>query len=205
MRSAIRAGRHAVDLVERDHGGPTAGQHARRDEAIARAGLVARVEHEQHRVDVGEALVDRALHLLGERVARALEPGQIGQDELGARGVHHPEHAPARRLRLVRDDRHVIAAERVRERGLADVGAPGETHEAAVERRSRRCIDRVRLDLVRQIAHASRADEAASGKSTSRVSTTTSPSYRWITGSAGANSASTCRQPPHGSSVASPS
>ena len=187
MRSAIVAGREPVDLVERDHRGPPAAEHARRDEAVARPRLAARVEHEQHRVDVGEALVDGALHLLGQGVARPLEARKVREHELRARRVHDAEHAPPRRLRLVRDDRDVVAAERVRQRRLADVRPAGEPDEPAVERRllgSWRAV----LGL---LVHASRADDAASGSSTSSVSTTTSPSYRCTTGIAGANSAST--------------
>ncbi len=65
--------RHPVDLVERDHGRPPAVSTRAAMKRSPGPGSLARVEHEQHRVDVGEALVDGALHLLGERVTRSLE------------------------------------------------------------------------------------------------------------------------------------
>ena len=97
-----------------------------------RADPVARVDHEQHRVDVLERRVDGALHALGERVARPLEAGQVGEHELVVVAVGDPEDAPPRRLRLVRDDRHLAAAERVDERRLADVRPAGDGDEAAL-------------------------------------------------------------------------
>ena len=57
-------------------------------------------------------------------------PGQIRQDELRVRLVDDAEDPPPRRVRLVRDDRDLAAAERVHERRLADVRPSRDGHEA---------------------------------------------------------------------------
>ena len=57
-------------------------EHALGDVAVAGPDPLARREHEQHGVDVLERLVDRALHPLGQRVARPLEARQVGEHEL---------------------------------------------------------------------------------------------------------------------------
>ena len=114
-------GLQAVDLVQRDHDGDAEREDALGDEAITAADAVATVEHEEHALHVLERLVDRSLQVLGEQVARPLEPRQVGEDELVLRPVRDPEDTPARRLRLVRDDRDLAAAERVHERRLPDV------------------------------------------------------------------------------------
>ncbi len=120
----------AVDLVQRDHDRHAEAEHALGDEAVAGADPLPGREHEQHTFDIFERLVDRALHVLGERIARALEPGQICEHELRVRRVRDPEDAVPRRLRLVGDDRDLAAAERIHERRLADVRTAGDGDEA---------------------------------------------------------------------------
>ena len=130
------------------------------DEAVAGADPVAAVEHEQDAVDVLERRVDRALHVLRERVARPLEAGQVGEHELVAVAVRDPEDAPPRRLRLVRDDRDLAAAERVDERRLADVRPPRDGDEAATSQSSNvsgQELGRRRRD---HLAVAARVDDA---------------------------------------------
>ena len=120
----------AVDLVDGDdhrHGG------ARRiadDEAVARADALAPLTHEQRGIGVRHLALDAALHALGQRVARALDAGEVDEHELMVGGRRHAADRAARRLRLVRDDRDLSADEAVDERRLADVRAPGERDEA---------------------------------------------------------------------------
>ena len=92
---------------------------------------VAAVDHEQDGVDVVEGAIDRALHALGEGVERPLESRHVDEHELVVLAVGDAEDPPARGLRLVGDDRHLGAAKRVDERGLADVGPAGDGDEAA--------------------------------------------------------------------------
>ncbi len=113
-------------------------EHALGDEPVAGAGRLGAVEHEQDRVDVGQRLVDRALHPAGEAVARRLEARQVEQHELPVVAVHDARDAAARGLRLVGHDRHVRAAERVHERRLADVRTPGDPDEGRAERLAHR-------------------------------------------------------------------
>ena len=138
----------AVDLVERDHDRHAEREDARGDEAVAGADALARREHEQHGVDILERRVDRALHALGQCVERPLETRQVGEDELVVVAVRDPEDPAPRRLRLVGDDRDLAAAERVDERGLADVRPPGDGDEAAT---SRGQVPRLRQQLGRRV------------------------------------------------------
>ena len=154
-------------------------EHALRDEAVARADPLARAEDEEDGVDVLERAVDRALHVLGERVARPLEAGQVGEDELVVVAVRDAEDAPPRRLRLVGDDRDLAAAERVHERRLADVRAAGDGDEAAL--------------------HAGRSQ--VSGSSSAGVYVTISPRAFGNVTRSSRNSQSHWRQPPHGDAV----
>ena len=113
-----------VDLVHGDHDRDAECEDALGDEAVAGADVGAAVDDEQDAVEVLERGVHGALHALGERVERALEAGEVGEHELVAVAVRDPEDPAARRLRLVGDDRHLAAAERVDERRLADVRRP---------------------------------------------------------------------------------
>ena len=120
-----------VDLVQRDHDGRAEREDALRDEPVAGADAFACAEDEQHAVHVVERAVDRALHVLGERVLRTLEAGQVGEHELVVVARQDPVDAAPRRLGLVRDDRDLAAAKRVDERRLADVRAARHGDEAA--------------------------------------------------------------------------
>jgi hypothetical protein len=151
-------GLEAVDLVERDHDGSARGRELLGDEAVATARGLARVEHQEHGIDIAEAVVDRALHATRERVEGPLESRQVDQHDLVAIAVHDPERPLAGCLRLVGHDRDVRARERVRERRLADVWASREADEAA--------------------AHDQLRSSKAAGSSAERGSATTSPSRR---------------------------
>ena len=120
-----------VDLVQRDDDGLPEPEDAPRDEAVAGADVGARVDDEEHGVDVVERRVDRLLHALGERVDRALEAGQVDERELVVGAVRDAEDAATRRVGNGRRDRDLLAAERVDERRLADVRPAGDGDEAA--------------------------------------------------------------------------
>src|SRR5262249_46645811 len=100
---------------------------------VAGADPFARGQDEEDGLDVLERRVDRPLHVLRERVERPLEPGQIRQYELIAVAVRDPEDPPARRLRLVRHDRRLAAAEGVHKRRLAHVGPPRDGNETRLQ------------------------------------------------------------------------
>ena len=133
--SSSAAWSEAVDLVDRaDRPGPR-GRAASRCAAMKRSPgpdpLLA-VDDEEHGVGALELVLDPALHPLGEHVARALDPGQVDEHQLPARGDVGRDTAAgaAGRLRAVGDDRDLGADDRVDERRLADVRAPGEADEA---------------------------------------------------------------------------
>ena len=123
----------AVHLVDRaKHGGVEVRAEQRLgDEPVARADALLRVDDEEDDVGVGQLALDAALHPLGQDVARPLHPGQVGEDELPAlRDVRGDaaDRSPGG-LRAVRDDRDAGSDDRVDERRLAGVRAPGEADE----------------------------------------------------------------------------
>ena len=99
------------------------------DEAVAGADALLAVEHQQRGVGVAELALDAALHALRQRVARALHAGQVDEHELRVAAHRDAADRAARRLRLVGDDRDLLADDRVDERRLADVRAAGERDE----------------------------------------------------------------------------
>ena len=129
----------AVDLVDDDHDRHAEREDALRDEAVAGADVGAAVDDQHHRVEILERRVDGALHPLGQRVERPLEARQVGEHELVVVAVRDPEDAPPGRLRLVGDDRHLAAADRVHERRLPDVRPAGDRDEARLHYRGRTC------------------------------------------------------------------
>ena len=141
----------AVDLVQRDDDRGAEREHAPGDEPVARPDPFARREDEENSVDTLERLVDGPLHALCQRIERALEAGEIDEDELVAVAVGDSGDSPARGLRLVGDDCDLAPAERVHERRLADVGTACDRDEAG--------------------SHSSKV----SGRSCSGVRVTTSP------------------------------
>ena len=78
---------------------------------------------QQRGVGVAELALDARLHALGQRVARALHAGQVDEHELRVAAHRDAADRAARRLRLVGDDRDLLADDRVDERRLADVRA----------------------------------------------------------------------------------
>ena len=131
------------------------------------------VDDEQHRVGALELVLDPALHALGEHVARALDPGQVDEHQLPAPGEigGDPAARAAGGLRAVGDDRHLGADDRVDERRLADVRAPGEADEAGAASR-----DGI---AAAQRWHTCRRDPKAQGGDMRRATIATIRDGRW--------------------------
>ena len=110
-----------VDLVHGDDHRLAEREDAARDEAVAGADPVARGEDEEDDVDVLERGVDRVLHPPRQLVHRALEAGQVDEDELVVLAVRDAVDPAAGRVRHRRGDRDLLADEGVHERRLADV------------------------------------------------------------------------------------
>ena len=72
------------------------------DVAVAAAGRLGGVQHEQGGVDLGQGGVDRRLHAARERVEGPLKAGQVEQHELEVVAGDDPADAPPRGLRMVR-------------------------------------------------------------------------------------------------------
>jgi len=122
----------AVDLVDDDDG--LGDVDPCRDPLVAAPERLGRVQHEAHCVDVVvEAVECRRVDPRAERRRGLVQAGRVDDDELGVGAVEHATHARPRRLRLVADDRHLRATDRVDQRRLADVGSSHERDEAAAE------------------------------------------------------------------------
>ena len=170
----------AVDLVDGDDHRDAEREHAAGDVAVAGTDAIAGRDDEQDDVDLLERRVDRLLHARRQRVHRALEAGQVGEHELPVRPVGDAEDPAPRRVRHVRGDRDLVAAEGVDERRLAHV-------------RPARDGDDARL-------HARSPASNCSGSSSFTVIWTSRPPLRKTTRST-CISASHWRQPPHGEAV----
>ena len=96
------------------------------DEAVAGPDALLGVDHHQAAVGIIELRLHAVLHPLGERIAWALDTGQIDQHQLPVRAAGHGPDRSARRLRLVGDDRDLAPDQRVGQRRLADVRTAGE-------------------------------------------------------------------------------
>ena len=140
-----------------------------------------------------ELALDAPLHALGERVAGLLHAGQVHEHELKrlalALSVDDPADRPPRGLRLVRDDRHLRADERVDERRLADVRPAGDRDEARARHRLARSsasdavLQREHLAVVGLVVEARRGAGRRGrpprpGPRCARGQITTSPSSR---------------------------
>ena len=102
-------------LLSDDHDRAAEREDAAGDVAVAGADPLARVDDEDDHVEVvGDRLLDAALHPLGQRVDRLLPAGQVDEHELGVLLRPDPADAVARRVRDARDDRDLLAGERVR-------------------------------------------------------------------------------------------
>ena len=104
------------------------------DEPVARPDLLVGGDAEPDDVDVAEGRADDAVEPLAEQGARAVDAGGVDDDELAVRRVDDAPDGVARRLRLRRGDRDLLADEGVREGRLADVGAADEGGEAGAMR-----------------------------------------------------------------------
>src|SRR5581483_3616847 len=108
------------------------------------------------------------------------EAGKVREHELVVVAVRDPEDAAPRRLRLVGDDRHLAAAERVHERRLADVRPPSNGDESRPHPSGRFHV---------------------SGRSSPGAYSAIVPSSRRKKTRSTRHSCSHCRQPPHGEAV----
>ncbi len=129
-----RGGRRAVepvDLVDRDRRRGRGACEHRGDEPVARPHPLLAVEDQQRHVGSFELALHASGHALGQRVAWTLDPRKVDQHDLAVRPRAHSPDRPARRLRAVGDDRHLLPHHGVHERRLADVRAPRQGDEAA--------------------------------------------------------------------------
>ena len=96
------------------------------------------VDQERQHVGVRRRAPGGGDHRPVEAALRREEARRVDEHDLRLACGQHAAHGRARRLRLARDDRHLVADERVDERRLARVGRADQRDEAASRLRSRR-------------------------------------------------------------------
>ena len=116
---------HRVDLVDDQHD-----RHAGAAELVDQRRLLRpdggdRLDEQHHRVHIRDAVRDDLVHVIAELRARAVKAGRVDEHELRVVPARHGQDAAARCLRLRRNDGDLLADERVRERGFADVRPAG--------------------------------------------------------------------------------
>jgi hypothetical protein len=140
----------ALDLVHGEHNRRRDAAQATRDLLVERREPVAHVDHEHDEVRKADGGRDLALDLLAEVVA-VDDADAAGVDDLdpalacGAVELGGERDTVARDARRRLDDRDARAAHAVRERRLADIGAPDDRDAAKPRGRahgtpSTRCI-----------------------------------------------------------------
>src|ERR1039458_3885649 len=105
-------------------------------EAVSTAGRHGYVHHEQADVFLTERLEGLAHHDLVQTVERLLAARGGGEPELAFGVGPDTEESPARRLRLVGDDRDFRPDEGVQERGLSGVRTSDDGHRAGAPERN---------------------------------------------------------------------
>ncbi len=129
-------------------------------EAIAAAARFAGVHDHGHDVHFPQRVERGIDHPDVQPMERLVDAGGVQVDDLAGGTLADPDDPVPRRLRLVRDDRELLADEAVEQRRLAGVGPADEGHEAALHR-----IGGPALGGSRRLraAHADAGDAAALG------------------------------------------
>jgi hypothetical protein len=100
------------------------------DVRVAAADARSRVDHLHDHVDPLHGIAHQVVETHAQGRTRLVESGRVGEHDLHVAGrPDRPDVAP-RRLRLVGDDRDLLADQRVHEGRLADVGASHDGHDA---------------------------------------------------------------------------
>ena len=123
----------AVDLVDDEHRGCPHPCEERGDEVVPLADRLARVDEEADDVDLVERRERAAVGALAQQGAGLVDAGRVEEHDLRGVGRAHAAYLRARRLRPVRDDRHLVADEAVHERRLPDVRPADHRDESRPE------------------------------------------------------------------------
>src|SRR5207244_2585272 len=103
------------------------------DVSVARPVLLGHVHQPERKVHLAQAAHGGLHHALVHAVGRLVDAGRVEEDDLAVGPVQDGQDAVAGRLRLVGDDRDLVAHQPVDERGLAHVGPADDGDEARVE------------------------------------------------------------------------
>src|SRR5690606_6864151 len=123
---------YGIDLVDHQYRVAGLGQQGQQLR-IARRPL-ARLDHMDHHVDIGQRLRDHAIHhaVHGTAVPR-LESRRIDKNELFMLARQHAMYAVPRGLGLARHNGNLAAYQRIGQRGFAHIGAPDDGDKAATK------------------------------------------------------------------------
>src|SRR5690606_33118918 len=123
---------YGIDLVDHQYRVAGLGQQGQQLR-IARRPL-ARLDHMDHLVDIGQRLRDHAIHhaVHGTAVPR-LESRRIDKNELFMLARQHAMYAVPSGLGLARHNGNLAAYQRIGQRGFAHIGAPDDGDKAATK------------------------------------------------------------------------
>ena len=121
-----------VDLVDCQHDRPVFRQQI--DDAFVACVEVIGVHDEDHHINLGQRLLDAAIHRSVERVGvLRLETRRIDEDELRVRPRQNAHDAMTCRLCLARDDTDLFANQAVEQRRFSNVWATDDGDGAGFE------------------------------------------------------------------------
>ncbi len=123
-----------IDLVEDEHDRRLRLLEQAGDELVAVPRARRGVEHQHDNVDFPQGLDGGVHHPDVQSMQGPMDARRIDEHDLAVRIILHAQDAPARRLRLVGDDRDLGADEGVEQRGLAGVGPPDQGHVTGLHR-----------------------------------------------------------------------
>src|SRR5664280_793993 len=129
LRQAARNARQ-VHLVGQQDGWGLGPVQQADDELLAAAWVRVGVEQLEDQVDLRQSVAQRVHHLNVEPVQRPVHSGQVEENGLPALLGEDAGDTVPRRLRLGRDDRHLLTEQRIDERALAGVGAAEQRDRA---------------------------------------------------------------------------
>src|SRR6185503_17496915 len=122
-----------VHLVEAEDHRLARGAEHLADVAVARSVRLRHVDEPQGQVHLAQAPARLLHHALVHAVHGLVDPRGVEEHDLALRAVHDGQDAVPGGLRLVGDDRHLLADQAVHQRRLPHVGPAHHGHEAGPE------------------------------------------------------------------------
>ena len=112
----------------------THGAHLSRDPFVAAADRLARIDQKRDDVDVFHGHDGAGVELFAQRVVELVQTRSVDHDHLHVLACDNGAEAMAGRLRRVGGDGHLVANNRINQRGFTGIRSADKRHETAFER-----------------------------------------------------------------------